>query len=438
MNHTIVHIVTVASSSVWFAMSVAALCIAVIMPFTKRRLPPAAAAARLQVEASMFVRADSPSLFAPGQATVAVPKDGNYHIAVDQNAGVLRQSVVRRSTQAAITVIPPVSGAITIVAHPDCPTYAVTATLDPPAAAVEEAQEEGTDPTFSHFDSQVPPAASPMTSETMVPTGEASKKMSLPQRMSSIFRRTSKRSSSVGDKPKSPSIRERSLSPIRKLLPTSEPEEPATAHGRIPYVPNPDDREMFESKFVNPFKRKSRKNSASPEQPSSPPTTASMGHQRRRSLFAYLNKAVHAQDEAPRSPSPRRYTTSVFTSRSSVTSSGASSRRSYSFSSSSSASSRSPTFSERSTHRTQPYGAPYYAAMPVPATRPRSHTRRASSGGRGVELSPPISEREEPAETPRSSRRSSLRHVVVADADAAEAARKRRHRSITYSDGLVR
>lgn len=429
MTTTIVHTASLVSSSVWFAMSVAALCIAIIIPYVKRRPPPIAP--RVQLETPMFIRSTSQSSLMPSaQATVDVPKDGNYQIAVDSNAGVLRRSVVRRSAPSAITVVPPVSGAITIVARPDCPNFAVTATLGPPAEETQESES-----TFSHFDSQGV-LSSGLHSEASMHSSEPSKKASLPQKVTSLFRRKSRRRSGETEK----TSRSRSLSPIRKLLPDlkSEPEEPATAHGRIPYVRNPEDREVLERKFVNPFKRRSRNSRKGTQNIASPPTTASMGHQRHRSLLSYLNKAVRPLHDESRSPSPHRWSVSSFTSRSDASSSSASSRRSFSISSTSSPSaSRSPTFSERSTHRTQPYGAPYYAAMP--AQRP--YSRRSSSARMTVELRQPISEGEEPQEEAPSSRRSSLRagsvtrSMTVSEAEASEAARKRRHRSISIDDG---
>ena len=45
----------------------------------------------------------------------------------------------------------------------------------------------------------------------------------------------------------------RNTSPLRKLF-KSEPEEPATANGRIPYIPNPEAVEKLETRFVNPFR----------------------------------------------------------------------------------------------------------------------------------------------------------------------------------------
>lgn len=50
------------------------------------------------------------------------------------------------------------------------------------------------------------------------------------------------------------SSQSRSPSPIRKLFPKAQPEEPADAHGRIPYVRNPENVERLTTTFVNPFK----------------------------------------------------------------------------------------------------------------------------------------------------------------------------------------
>lgn len=50
-----------------------------------------------------------------------------------------------------------------------------------------------------------------------------------------------------------------SISPrLRGLSFKREPESPADAHGRIPYVPNPSAGETFQTGFVNPFKGKGK------------------------------------------------------------------------------------------------------------------------------------------------------------------------------------
>lgn len=187
-----------------------------------------------------------------------VPKDGNYHIAADSVTGVLRRSVGRRPAPSAITIVPPVSGAITIVARPDCPDLAVTATFSPPT--MEESQESLTEFTFSHLESELPSSTPAESSEAPESSASSSKRASLPRRMTGIFRH--KRSGREGEKSvRSPS---RSLSPTRQLVPDfkSEREESEIASGRVPHVRNLDDREVQQTKFVNPFKRKARPSSA--------------------------------------------------------------------------------------------------------------------------------------------------------------------------------
>ncbi|KAI0094391.1 hypothetical protein BDY19DRAFT_16973 [Irpex rosettiformis] len=60
--------------------------------------------------------------------------------------------------------------------------------------------------------------------------------------------------------PAAPQTRSRSTSPRLRMLTMKprEPEEPADAHGRIPYVPNPNGGETFQTGFVNPFKGKGK------------------------------------------------------------------------------------------------------------------------------------------------------------------------------------
>lgn len=74
-------------------------------------------------------------------------------------------------------------------------------------------------------------------------------------RLPQVLRLKSKKTSDDvehSDSERKPTLRNQSS--IRRLFPKSEPEEPADAHGRIPYRRNPDDVEMLRTTFVNPFK----------------------------------------------------------------------------------------------------------------------------------------------------------------------------------------
>ncbi|EKM61561.1 uncharacterized protein PHACADRAFT_248243 [Phanerochaete carnosa HHB-10118-sp] len=156
-----------------------------------------------------------------------------------------------------------------------------------------------------------------------------------------------------------------------------------------------------------------------------------MGHQRHRSFVSYFNKAMHPLHDTSADSSPRRSSMSSFATRSDASSSSASSYYSYSLLSAS-PSSRSPILSERSTNRTQPYSAPYYAAMPTP------QPRRSSSARKVVEIRQPISEGEEPLEERTQSSLSGLEAGSLARGRAVagdcvsdtEVAHKRRYRFI--------
>jgi hypothetical protein len=394
--------------SIW--QSVAALCIAVIMPFTKRRLPPAVVITRQ--ETTSLRRSQRRQSWPVEGGSIMLPREGNHKILVD-HTGVLRRARVRSSLPSAITVVPPISGSITISAHPDRPELAVTATLAPPMPV--HSQEITVEPVDMLPEPVAATSTPPAEGLLLAPiAGLSQKRPATSIRLPNVFRRKIKRASAEDPKPSShlptPS---RSSSPRRRRLLAerkSEHDEPATAHGRVPYMPNPDDREQLQMRFVNPFRRRARRSdgltgvfrrcpcvklvslilctaspaSSVPSTPDSarsdlpsPPTTAELGErrQRRSSLVSYLNRAMRLHD-TPRSPSPRRWsgTSSTATSSSDIASSSASSRRSYSLSSSST---RSGTSSDRPIARTQPYGAPYYAPMPVP-------TSRRSSSGRVV------------------------------------------------------
>lgn len=198
-----------------------------------------------------------------------VPRDGNYHITLDNTTGAIRRSVLQGPTTFAITIVPPISGEITITALPDCHDIAVTATLNPPICAVvtEEPQDvvevASSAPTSSQSDSLVEEGSTEHPSKLPLPSSDFSQRRAITSvRIPSVLRRKIKRS--LQDGSTRTRSRSRSLSPVRKLLAElkPEPEESAIAHGRIPYRPNPDDHETFETKFVNPFKRKPRRSAS--------------------------------------------------------------------------------------------------------------------------------------------------------------------------------
>ncbi|KAI0348233.1 hypothetical protein BDW22DRAFT_65842 [Trametopsis cervina] len=260
-------------------------------------------------------------------------------------------------------------------------------------------------------------------------TPPASAKPSLADRLPRVFRAKRKSVDSQANAVAGPSSKPhsrassmvRSVSPrLRALSLRSEPEESATAHGRVPYVADPDDKQTFHTSFVNPLrpKRKSpspslhstplRKTFDLPESPLSPPpatktmqraptTPTPPPHRRHRSLASYITAAIRpsssrAQPSRSPSPSSRRsfspYSSSSTTSSSSTSGTGSSSarsrsRRSFSFSS---IGSSAEAADQQPVRRTQPYGPPYYAAMPVP--------RRSLSDRRGAVRVGPIREDE--------------------------------------------
>lgn len=174
-----------------------------------------------------------------------------------------------------------------------------------------------------------------------------------------------------------------------------------------------------------------------PACPTSPPTT---GRAPRRSFASYINRAMRPlHDSASRSPSPRRWSLSSSVTSSDASSSTGSSCRSFPMRP---CSSRSNSTSERSTSRTQPYGAPYFAAMPVPTQR------QPSSGRIVVETSGAICENEEVQEQPpkRHLRRASTVARTTAFEDdhelgvslGQETTRHRRYRSLGVRASGVR
>lgn len=198
-----------------------------------------------------------------------VPRDGNYHITLDNTTGAIRRSVLQGPITSAITIVPPISGEITITARPDCHDIAVTATLNPPICAVVTEEPQGivevASPTLASSPSNSFVEEGPIEhpSKFPSPSFDLSQRRAITSvRLPSVLRRNTKRSPQ-GSNSRTRS-RSRSLSPVRKLLAElkPEPEESATAHGRIPYRPNPDDHETLETKFVNPFKRKPRRSSS--------------------------------------------------------------------------------------------------------------------------------------------------------------------------------
>ncbi|TFK89879.1 hypothetical protein K466DRAFT_597411 [Polyporus arcularius HHB13444] len=136
-------------------------------------------------------------------------------------------------------------------------------------------------------------------------------------------------------------------------------EHPEQAHPTVP-------GEVFTSKFVNPFRGKPK--SADRSASSSPaPVPSSRRASVSRRMLASLHLG-HTTDPraSPVPDSPRSSTSSVSTA--------------YSTFSSSSVMSGSSSSSPRSNvSRTQPYGAPHYAPMPMPAPRGRASSRRATS-----------------------------------------------------------
>lgn len=234
------------------------------MPFTKRKLPPIVP--RLHLEATVAIRSD-PHSTSPGQASMMIPRDGNYRISLDNTTGIMRRTLVRGPITSAITIIPPISGEITITAHPDRPNVAVTATL-PPIHDVEEppiyAEADTSSSTRPHANSSVEDGPSDgqedvdgQPSALTEPTRRRS--LGAAVRLPSVFKRKTRRlSQDNGDH--RPRSRSRSLSLTRKLLDDLKPEseEPVIEHSHTPQRLNSDDREMLQTKFVNPFKRKFR------------------------------------------------------------------------------------------------------------------------------------------------------------------------------------
>ncbi|RDX46761.1 hypothetical protein OH76DRAFT_816178 [Lentinus brumalis] len=134
-------------------------------------------------------------------------------------------------------------------------------------------------------------------------------------------------------------------------------EHPEQAHPTVP-------GEVFTSKFVNPFRGKPK--SADRSASSSPAPASRRATVSRRMLASLHLGHTTGPRASPVPDSPRSSTSSVSTA--------------YSTFSSSSVMSGSSSSSPRSNiSRTQPYGAPHYAPMPMPAPRGRASSRRATS-----------------------------------------------------------
>lgn len=365
-----VNLVTIILSSVGFTLSVIAHFVRVLLPFVKPSAPPAlirnsTLTVTLDKTIIPLVRDDAPVKFrvAPVPSTL------------------LRGS--RKAT-------PPDMIAI---AQPSSPSMIV---LTGGETLVESPEEVLLN---DYIAPEHPPASCYYEPSSDLPSGskpvDVAPQPSLVRRLPNFLRKGRKVSDlkTEGRRPRSSSSStSRSVSPtsrLRSLGLKREPEESATAHGRIPYVPNPESTETFQTKFVNPLKPKRKSPSPSPlpsphstpasktvslpgSLDSSPPASTSSAppqHRRHRSLVSYLQSAIRSPSTytpESRSPSPHRTSFSSVYSSSSCSSSR--SRRSSSFS-----------FSEverESVPRTQPYGPPYYAAMPVP--RPRMQRSQSS------------------------------------------------------------
>ncbi|KIP11669.1 hypothetical protein PHLGIDRAFT_436569 [Phlebiopsis gigantea 11061_1 CR5-6] len=437
MTNALVHVASIASSSIWFAMSVAALLLAVILPFTKTQLPPTIPRIPSETARRPKTRQTSTSVAAP--TFFVVPRDANCHISLDSNTGAIR-STVDKSAASAITIVPPISGTITVTARPDRELVAVTATLVPDVAPGQPEQDSSAAPAST-------PSSADRSDDAHKPSPVPLETQKKPKHLRDVFRRRSK------CPPQESGVRRRSASrsqsPIRKLIPDvmkREPSEAADAHGRIPYRSNPDEHELLETKFVNPFKRKSRRSSSVSSTPESvphdlptPPPTApssvSAGHTPRRLISSYLSRAMRPlHDAASRSPSPRRWSvsSSATTSSASTASSAASSCRAFPLA--------PPLSRSGSAPRTQPYGAPYFAPMPLP--RP---TSRRSSSVR-VPVREAITEDDEegaPVQVRRARtlvvRKSSREDNALGVSLGPDAARHRRYRSLDVANsGSVR
>ncbi|KAI0691976.1 hypothetical protein BC835DRAFT_90713 [Cytidiella melzeri] len=255
----------------------------------------------------------------------------------------------------------------------------------------------------------------------------SSRRSSLTNRLPQVFRRRSSTCnaaagpSSSGSRASSAS---RDVSPRMQALSLKRELEESTIDAKR-RVPIPNNKETLQTSFVNPFKQKRKSPSSSPmptphiktfNLPDSPalatvsfsvsPTPVSAippsvsTHRRHRSLASYITSAIRpssrglhnsaaGSESDSRSPSPqKRISLSPYSS--SSASSSSRSRRSFSFSSISSSAAEGchhggpGGVSDRDAMpRTQPYGAPYYAAMPVPTRRPSLPSRTASSSTSG-------------------------------------------------------
>ncbi|KAI0785421.1 hypothetical protein BC629DRAFT_518470 [Irpex lacteus] len=413
----LVNLVTIVISSVGFTLSVMAHCLAGMLPFVNVSKAQVIHTSSLTVVAASLPSSEESS----AKPVVSLQVGGaQVNFRTSMVTALQQQRKARRAS------LPPQPASPTSIDY-------VESSVDQssPSLPANEPVTSATEP------------ASETTSSAEDEKDSSSRRSSLTQRIvPQVFRRrTTNNVQSVAgpSNPKqrpstSPSTSGRnvSISPrLRGLSFRREPESPADAHGRIPYVPNPSAGETFQTGFVNPFKGKGKSPSPSPastphkttfalpevppsKSPRRPPLTSmptpSSQHKRHRSLASYITSAIRPSRPSPqrlasepnsRSSSPRRRSfglsigISPYSSSSSASSSSRS-RRSFSFSSLSS--SAEGDRSRDAMPRTQPYGYPYFAPMPVPSspTLSRPGMQRAGSSGSGSgrrhAMTPPVME----------------------------------------------